>query len=160
MWCIVCPTRSDPRQQMWTKRTAVICTLPSPPTPPPKIHLTLTTRLTAFQFRYPVSVGLNQSLAVGPRRFFSPLVISPFTIITGAYHKGITCLITQWIYIRQVIIVTTGYLWLMVCVSTVHAAFVFIWQSSLLGHAATEISLPFGWLWCVRACVLIVCVCV
>lgn len=72
------------------------------------------------------------------------------TIITTVSHKGITCLIVQWIYIQQVIIGTTGYLWLMVCVSTVHAAFVFIWQSSPLSRAAAEISVPFGaYLWAI-----------
>lgn len=116
-----------------------------------KICVTLVTDITIFQFRHLVSIGHNQLFAVGPWHLAGDI---PSTIITTASHKGITCLITQWIYIQQVIIVTTGYLWLMVCVSTVHAAFVFI------GNQACWVMLLRGSVYHLDDCGVCVCVCV
>lgn len=100
-----------------------------------------------FNFCHAVSTGHNQWQAVG--QWHSPAISCQYN--NNCVLRGDNLPYCS-IYIQQVIIVTAGYLWLMVCVSTVHAAFVFIWQSDLLSHAAAEIDASFGWL-CVCVCV-------
>lgn len=112
--------------------------------------VTLATRYNHFPIS-PSSLGGTWSIVSIWPAAHGPDV--PSTIITIASHEGITCLIAHWIYIQQVITRTTGYRWLMACVSPVHAVFVFIWQSSPLSHAAAEISVPFGCVVYARACV-------
>lgn len=114
--------------------------------------VTLATRYNHFPIS-PSSLGGTWSIVRAWPAADGPDV--PSTIITIASDEGITCLIAHWIYIGQVITGTRGDRWLMVCVSPVHAVFVFIWQSTPLSRAAAEISVPFGHVVCAHVCVCV-----